>query len=547
MDLLFKDLCNFFEAFRRVNRGSEKGSYLRNFVQDWKEKIKQHSNSEDERSYTFYSVLRLILPSFDRDRAPYGIKEYRFARVIIKMLCLPQGGADAVMLTGFRASATMQLNDFADAAYYVLRKYFTKSCDITITQVHSLLDVIADKNANNDPLGVEDALMELFKQCGSANLQKWIIRIILKDMRLGMGHKGILNALHPDAAELFANTNSLLDVCKLMYSDKRLTDIDVQVFKAFKPMLCKMCDPAAFIKDIPNNTVLHIENKFDGERFQLHMQDGRFRYFSRNGFDYTSQFGATYNEGIFTPRLKGVFKTNVTSIILDGEMMGYNKQTKIFGSKGMQFDVKTLTDNSKHQPCLCVFDILLLNEKVLTNEILETRVDILKNTVIEKEGILMLSKVQKSSNKEVILNALNASVDREEEGIVVKLPNTTYKPGSRSNYWWKIKLEFFEGHMTDLDLLILGGFYGDGRHHKNISSFLLGILDNSEGVEQFRAFARVASGLTDDELNVLHNKVSAFWLSNNFGSAKDSGILFGSQLPDVWIKPENSCVLEVCI
>lgn len=60
--------------------------------------------------------------------------------------------------------------------------------------------------------GVEDAVMALFKNCGSAELQKWIIRIILKDLHLGMGHKGILNALHPDGAELYANSNSLLDV-----------------------------------------------------------------------------------------------------------------------------------------------------------------------------------------------------------------------------------------------------------------------------------------------------------------------------------------------
>lgn len=35
--------------------------------------------------------------------------------------------------------------------------------------------------------------------------------------------------------------------------------------------------------------------------------------------------------------------------------------------------------------------------------------------------------------------------------------------------------------MTDLDLLIVGGFYGDGRNHKKLSSFLLAIYDESEG------------------------------------------------------------------
>lgn len=119
-----------------------------------------------------------------------------------------------------------------------------------------------------------------------------------------------------------------------MYSEQRLLDVDICVFKPFSPMLCKKCDVNVFMKEVPNKVTLYIENKFDGERFQLHMQDGNFRYFSRNCFDYTEKFGATYGEGTFTPQLRNAFAGTVNSVILDGEMMGYNKRTKQFGSKG---------------------------------------------------------------------------------------------------------------------------------------------------------------------------------------------------------------------
>lgn len=66
-----------------------------------------------------------------------------------------------------------------------------------------------------------------------------------------------------------------------------------------------------------------------------------------------------------------------------------------------------------------------------------------------------------------------------------------------------------------------------------------------KGRTQFRTFARVSSGLADDELATLDSKVGDFWNNSNFADAKDSGIVFGSQLPDVWIKPQDSCVLEV--
>lgn len=66
-------------------------------------------------------------------------------------------------------------------------------------------------------------------------------------------------------------------------------------------------------------------------------------------------------------------------------------------------------------------------------------------------------------------------------------------------------------------------------------------------LDKFRSFARVASGLTDDELNTLDKKIGSYWKNNNFEGARDAGVLFGSQTPDVWIEPQVSCVLEVII
>ena len=35
----------------------------------------------------------------------------------------------------------------------------------------------------------------------------------------------------------------------------------------------------------------YIETKYDGERCQLHKQGDTFRFFSRNGFDFTCDYG----------------------------------------------------------------------------------------------------------------------------------------------------------------------------------------------------------------------------------------------------------------
>lgn len=42
--------------------------------------------------------------------------------------------------------------------------------------------------------------------------QKWIARIILKDLKIGIGYETILKAYHPDALELFNATSDLRSV-----------------------------------------------------------------------------------------------------------------------------------------------------------------------------------------------------------------------------------------------------------------------------------------------------------------------------------------------
>lgn len=46
----------------------------------------------------------------------------------------------------------------------------------------------------------------------SANEQKWLIRLLLKDMRLGIAHTKILKTYHDDANDLYDVCNDLIKV-----------------------------------------------------------------------------------------------------------------------------------------------------------------------------------------------------------------------------------------------------------------------------------------------------------------------------------------------
>lgn len=227
-----------------------------------------------------------------------------------------------------------------------------------------------------------------------------------------------------------------------MYSHQvHIDDIDIELFSPCYPMLAEKCDIKVINNIITNNDEFILEEKYDGERFQIHMRNGTFSYFSRRGFNFTQTFGDNYHEGLYTPKLKHAFKGLVKSFILDGEMMGFNKEMQQFGSKGMNFDVKTLTENSVHQPCFVAFDILLLNDEVVTKKPLSERVHLLNALIVPEKGVIMVSNRNKFKTKQELLIHLNKAVDQEEEGIVFKKPNSEYKPNTRKGGWWKLKLE----------------------------------------------------------------------------------------------------------
>lgn len=59
---------------------------------------------------------------------------------------------------------------------------------------------------------------------------------------------------------------------------------------------------------------------------------------------------------------------------------------------------------------------------------------------------------------------------------MIKRLDSKYVPDERKNAWVKLKPEYLDGVGDELDLLILGGFYGSGeRRRGNVSHFLLGV------------------------------------------------------------------------
>lgn len=56
-----------------------------------------------------------------------------------------------------------------------------------------------------------------------------------------------------------------------------------------------------------------------------------------------------------------------------------------------------------------------------------------------------------------------------DEGIIVKRVDSIYSPNDRGIDWVKLKGEYVEGMIDTLDLLIIGGYFGEGRVRIGVS------------------------------------------------------------------------------
>lgn len=141
-----------------------------------------------------------------------------------------------------------------------------------------LLDQLAVSNANYVPV-----FRQLFQKANAEEM-KWIIRIVLKDLKLSIKLETVLNSYHKDASDYFNLTNSLMEVCKKFENQKICLDDEICLFSPIRPMLAGKKNINYFKNQ---SREFYLETKYDGERIQAHYDGNEVRLFSRNGVNYS--------------------------------------------------------------------------------------------------------------------------------------------------------------------------------------------------------------------------------------------------------------------
>lgn len=178
------------------------------------------------------------------------------------------------------------------------------------------------------------------------------------------------------------------------------------------------------------------EIKWDGYRLQVHVQGGRVKVLTRNGFDWTNRFPAIAEAA----RVLGP-----ASMILDGEAVILDEQgrsdfsllQKSLGASGRKI-------GNRASPALFyAFDLLYLDGHDMRHVEYRARRHLLEEALRGHNGAILLSEEVYADPAELLAHACSLGL----EGIVGKRQDSPYRSG-RTGDWIKLKCVRSEAFMV---------------------------------------------------------------------------------------------------
>ncbi len=509
----------------------------------------------------------------------YGLKEKALGKLLVQIMKIDKNSEDGFSLLNWKLpgqnAASRMAGDFAGRCYEVISKrpMLTEVGDLTIGEVNDLLDELsaAPREEYQRPI-----LAKFYQRMNATELM-WLVRIILRQMKIGATERTFFDLWHPDAESLFNVSSSLRRVCWELHDPSIRLEGDergITLMQCFQPQLAqfqmhsfqRMVEKMRFTEEDPT---FWIEEKLDGERMQLHMATDpsnpggkRFNFWSRKAKDYTYLYGHGFEDdnSALTRHLKSAFRDGVENIILDGEMITWDPEQDApvpFGTlKSAALSEQTNPFSTGHRPVYRIFDILYLNDQPLTRYTLRDRRKALERSITTISRRFEIHTHTEATKVEEIEPSLRRVVAQASEGLVLKNPRSAYRLNERNDDWIKVKPEYMTEFGESLDCVVIGGYFGSGHRGGNLSSFLCG-LRIDEGfarkgkwnAEKCHSFFKVGGGFTAADYAEIRHRTDGKWVDWNPKAPPTEYIELGGgalqyERPDVWIKPSDSLVVE---
>ena len=370
---------------------------------------------------------------------------------------------------------------------------------------------------------------------------RYILKILLGTLRLGIAENTVMDALaiaysgnkeNRKGLENAYNVSSDLGKVAETIATKGMEGIEkfkINLFSPIRPMLAdRVKSEEEAIEKMEKEFA--IEYKLDGERVQIHIENGKTELFSRS-LEKISSYYPDIIEKI--PKI-----IQAENVILEAEIVAINESTGDFlpfqelMHRRRKYKIEKAV--TEYPITVNFFDILYCNGKDCTELSYNERRSKLENIVKENEFAKYIPMI-KAKDKNEIAEFFENSINAGSEGLMLKMLDKPYQAGSRGSHWLKLKREYRNELGDSLDLVVIGGFFGKGRRTGSYGTLLLATYD--ENTDTFPSICKVGTGFSDESLDQLYQ------ILNPKITIKKNPRINSEMEPEIWFEPE--LVIEI--
>ncbi|HLL75039.1 MAG TPA: ATP-dependent DNA ligase [Pyrinomonadaceae bacterium] len=371
----------------------------------------------------------------------------------------------------------------------------------TLAEVENLVGRLSETRGTKNK---REVLVEALRRATPLEA-KYVVKLLVGDLRIGLQEglveDALARAFQRKLADVARVNMFVGDIGETAVRARRddLAGARMRLFHPIKFMLATAAaDPADVRRTMPEE--FFVEDKFDGIRGQAHVEGGRVALYTRTLDEVTHRF----------PELVGPLERLRTDAILDGEILpARGSQILPFAELQKRLGRKTVSDELLTEvPVVFVaYDLLYTRGRVLFDAPLSERRRALEELIAgavgamddsewaaKNAGTLRLSEARLIGDADELDAEFEAARARGNEGLMIKDPRATYKPGKRGREWLKLKRA-----LATLDVVVTAVEVGHGKRRHLLSDYTFAVRRSEDDPELLNV-GKAYSGLTDLEL-----------------------------------------------
>ncbi|MCS3901173.1 ATP-dependent DNA ligase [Methanococcus voltae] len=521
--MLFKDYCEIIEKIEKTTKRLEKTDY---FVELIKKLDSEKKNLEKSKNVDNPAEILNILCkiSIGRVFAEYENKELGIGYNLLVEAFKSVGISEKDIYA--KVKETGDLGQSVELLKSEVKQITLFQTKLTIKEVYSSLKKLSSIEGTSSQKKKIRTISNLLISANALET-RYLARLILEDMRIGMNISTILGAFSiyfgipkPELEKTYAVSNDIGKIGERLLSYdgnyyenfKKDSELHLKLFRPIKPMLAQLTPS---ISDaIIEMGIPQFETKYDGARVQIHKNGDNVKIYSRRLEDITNSIPEIVEE---------VKKIDCNQFIVEGECVAIDENGKprpfqdILRRFRRKYDIEKMTSEIKLRVFL--FDVIYKDGESISDSLqvrrqkLESMLNIENNFNIDENGEIIVSPINDVINlsTKLITNDVKKAqkffdwcLSIGHEGVMIKNQDATYTAGSRVKTMYK-----FKPTLDNLDVVITRAKFGMGKRKDWYGSYEIAVRGNGESEDNnLYVIGHVGSGLTEENLEELTKKIN---------------------------------------